>query len=200
MLAQQLIVHNEIVDAALAAGSTPLPARFGTFFTDDAACIADLTRRASALRRILERVEGCVELTALVVPSTSRLLRELEPVGPRPELHEQHAGRRYMESLRAHSNQDAAIRTRAMLLIERLSSGVRSVVRQETRGRSVNGVYSVSHLVPRASQDAYREAVSAVAPGPDFRIVVSDPRAPYSFARDQEDSPGHDSGSLSSND
>src|SRR5438309_5117520 len=41
----QALVHNEVVNAALATGRTPLPARFGMYFLDDATCANALVDR-----------------------------------------------------------------------------------------------------------------------------------------------------------
>src|SRR5512138_3056208 len=72
-LAAQALLHNEIVDAALATGRTPAPARYGSRFPDDAACVADLTHRAPELRTILDHVSGAVEMPTLLVPLELRL-------------------------------------------------------------------------------------------------------------------------------
>src|SRR3982751_5902236 len=53
-LVAQALLHNEIVNAALATGRTPAPARYGSRFADDATCLADLARRRDELLSVLE--------------------------------------------------------------------------------------------------------------------------------------------------
>src|SRR4051812_29869187 len=53
--------HDAVVEAALATGATPVPARFGQRFDNDEACLEAIERRASAVERLLSTVQGFVE-------------------------------------------------------------------------------------------------------------------------------------------
>src|SRR5437764_4874191 len=94
--------HDAVVEAALQTGTTPVPARFGQRFRDDDACRAALSSRATSVESLLATIQGFVEMTLIITPSTRRMLRDLQPVIPEmlePSLRP--PGRRYPETLRA---------------------------------------------------------------------------------------------------
>jgi hypothetical protein len=74
--------HDAVVEAALETGSTPVPARFGQRFDDDEACRAALNSRGPTVETLLATMQGLVEMTLLITPSTRRMIRDLEPVIP----------------------------------------------------------------------------------------------------------------------
>jgi len=192
-LASQALLHNEIVDAAMATGRTPAPARYGSRFPDDAACVADLTRRADELRAILDRVAGAVEIPTLLVPEKLRAT-SIE----RPSSRDPAAGRQYLEAIRARVADENRRRSAAEREASRLLASLGDLVRDEARTFTAAGVMSIAHLVSRASVDRYRAAVSAFVPAENFRVVKGEPRAPYSFASPSTgDRSGHDSSSPS---
>src|SRR5262245_60128268 len=67
--------HDAVVEAALETGSTPVPARFGQRFDDDDACRAALANRSMSVESLLADVQGFVEMTLIITPSTRRMLR-----------------------------------------------------------------------------------------------------------------------------
>ena len=190
-LAAQALRHNEIVNAALATGRTPAPARYGSRFPDDAACVADLTHRTGELRAILDRVAGMVEIPTLLVP------RELaSPPLQKPSSALPAAGRRYLESIRARALDEGRRRSAADREAARIRAHVGDLVRDEARTLNGAGVMSIAHLVPAAAVDRHREAMAAFVPEENFRVVIGEPRAPYSFSsRPRSDRSGHDSSS-----
>src|SRR5439155_13832141 len=117
-LVERALVHNEIVDAALATGRTPLPARFGSRFVDDEACITDLDRHSGELAAMLSRVAGGVEMSVLIVPtgpapkSFSKPTRSYEPF----------AGRRYLEAVRERTRDEEQRRAAADHMAARITS------------------------------------------------------------------------------
>ena len=192
-LAAQALLHNEIVDAALATGRTPAPARYGSRFSDDETCIADLTRRAGELRAILDHVAGTVEMPTLLVPHELR-----DTSTERPSSRDPSAGRRYLESIRARVADENHRRAMAEHEASRLRASVGDLVRDEARSFTGAGMMSIAHLVSRGAVDQYRRAIATFVPGENFRLVRGEPRAPYSFASPLTDSrSGHDSGSPS---
>ena len=192
-LAAQALLHNEVVDAALATGRTPAPARYGSRFPDDAACMADLRRRAGELRAIIDRVAGAVEIPTLLVPHELRT-KSIE----KPSSNDAAAGRRYLESIRARVAEDERRRSTAEHEASRLRASLGDLVRDEARSFTAAGVMSIAHLVSREAVDRYREAMASFAAGENFRVVRGEPRAPYSFASPSSPFPsGHDSGSPS---
>ena len=179
-----VLAHNEVIGAALATGRTPIPARFGQRFADDPPCLADIERRSDALCRALAKVAGCVEMGIVLAPSTSRVLRNLEPIPiparPRPE--EPRAGRRYLEGQRSRALTNEARRLAGDTELRRLTAAVTHLVRDESKGIATTGVASVSHLIRRDDAQAYRAALDAVVPASGFRMLITGPRAPYSFS------------------
>lgn len=192
-LAAQALLHNEIVNAALATGRTPAPARYGSRFPDDADCVADLTHRVGELRAILDHVAGTVEVPTLLVPCELRTARTQRPRSGDPA-----AGRRYLESIRTRVLDDDRRRLAAEREASRLRARIGDLVRDEARSFTATGVMSIAHLVSTGAVDRYRQAMATFVPGENFRVVIGQPRAPYSFSSSPRDGwSGHDSGSPS---
>jgi hypothetical protein len=189
-LASQALLHNEVVNAALATGRTPAPARYGSRFADDAVCLADLGRRRRELVSVLEQVAGAVEMGVLLVPTTRERVPQSQPKSKEPA-----AGRRYLESLRSRAQDDERRRAAADTEASRIRALVNDLVRDERRSTTPSVALSISHLVPRERLDEYKESLQAFEPVGPFRIVMADPRAPYSFAEPKSSGAGHDSGS-----
>ncbi len=177
-------VHNDVVEAALAGDVTPLPARFGQVFADDAMCVADLGKRAASLTSALARVANMVEMGILIAPATVDAHRaESDVAGIDASV--PGAGRRYLAALREQERErkhwaDAVGRHIGSIEAE-LGALVRGTARVEPRRGVAAGV---AHLVPRESVSRYREIVRGHTAPTDFRLVIAGPRAPYSFADD----------------
>ena len=192
-LAAQALLHNAVVDAALSTGRTPVPARYGSRFPDDDACIADLARRAAELEATLQHVADAVEMPTLLVPPKLRT-KSLE----KPSSNDAAAGRRYLESIRLRVADEQRRRSAAEREASRLRMSVDELIRDEARSFTAAGVMSIAHLVSREAIARYREAIAMFEPGEDLRVVRGEPRAPYSFASPQSAvRGGHDSGSPS---
>jgi hypothetical protein len=186
--------HDAVVDAALQTGATPIPARFGQRFVDDAACIDAIERRAAALGALLESLQGLVEMTLLIAPSTRRMLADLEPVIPEMlEPDQPGAGRRYLEKLRAREASTGAVGRATDELAVRLSSASSAFVRSENVHQTVTPMplRTISHLIVRDDVDDYRRAVGAVERGREFQVLMIGPRAPYSFCALESGTPGN---------
>ena len=190
-LVTQALLHNEVVNAALRTGRTPAPARYGSNFSDDATCIADLDHRSAALEATLARIADSVEIAVLLVPTNG-----VTPIhaATRPSADEPAAGRRYLESVRHRTRQEQQRRASAEAEAERLGSAVGPYIRAEVRSLAPTGVMSVAHLVRNADVASYRSAVAGFVATGAYRIVVGETRAPYSFADSGLDHIGHDSG------
>ena len=65
--------HDAVVEAALETGTTPVPARFGQRFENDDACRAALSSRAASVESLRSTIQGFVEMTLLLTPSTRRM-------------------------------------------------------------------------------------------------------------------------------
>ena len=123
--------HDAVVEAALETGSTPVPARLGQRFASDEACRDALVRQSSSVESLLTTMQGFVEMTLILTPSTKRMIRELEPV--LPEMFEEGgpgAGKRYLESLRAREEATGAVRRALDVLQQRLGQAAEPFVRR----------------------------------------------------------------------
>ncbi|HTE44929.1 MAG TPA: GvpL/GvpF family gas vesicle protein [Gemmatimonadaceae bacterium] len=185
--------HDAVVEAALETGTTPVPARFGQRFDDDDACRAALVRRASSVESLVTTMQGFVEMTIIITPSTRRMLRDLEPVIPEM-LEPQTRGNspRYLDKLRATENASGAVSHATDGLADQIRLATVSVVRRSTVHQSVTPMplRTISHLVARDDITAYKRAVRTVQSAGEFRFLVIGPRAPYSFCGLTDDSGG----------
>jgi hypothetical protein len=175
--------HDAVVQAALDTGTTPAPVRFAQQFESDEACRRELDRVADAIAAMLAALQGFVEMTLILTPSTQRMLRDLEPVIPQPHAERSGAGRQYLETLRAREAASAAVRRAMDPLAERLTWAAEPFVRRTTTHAEQlrMPMRTISHLVARDHIEAYRHAVQAVPGGADCRFLVVGPRPPYSF-------------------
>jgi hypothetical protein len=176
--------HDAVVEAALEMGSTPVPARFGQRFADDDACRDALSSRAASVERLVTTVQGFVEMTLVLTPSTRRMLRDLQPVLPEMfDLDSSGTGRRYLEALREREDATGAVRSaldELALQLDIATSGW--VVRSATHDQITRlPLRTISHLIARGSIPQYCRAVDEVKPGGEFRFLLIGPRAPYSF-------------------
>jgi hypothetical protein len=121
------------------------------------------------------------------------MLRELQTVSLHDIRADQaHAGRRYLEALRASAHAEERRDAFIDSIADRLSAAVAPYAREERRQhfrRQASGAVMASlvHLLPRPDADAYRVAAQRVEPPAGFQIVVAGPRAPYSFSNDRGD-------------
>ena len=175
--------HDAVVEAALDTGSTPVPARFGQRFQDDDACRAALANRATSVGSLLATMQGFVEMTLIITPSTRRMLRDLEPV--LPEMLDASApGRAYLESLRKREAATGAVTDAINTLAAALEEAAGSLVRRATVHQAITPLplRTISHLIAREDVARYKEAITGVRVGGEFRFLLIGPRAPYSFS------------------
>ena len=176
--------HDHVVEAALHTGITPLPARFGQRFDDDAACRAAVGQWSESMAHLLAALAGSIEMTLLVTPSTRRMLRDLQPV--QPDSFDQvpaTRGRAYLESIRAKDHAAREMHAATAAFADRVSAAVASFVLRSAPHQPVTRLpmLTVSHLVPRVSAEPYRATAVRVPTGGQLRLLVIGPRAPYSF-------------------
>lgn len=177
--------HDAVVEAALETGTTPVPARFGQRFDDDDACAAAIASRAASVESVLADIQGCVEMTLIVTPSTRRMIRELEPVIPEmlePEV--RGAGRKYLQTLARREAVTGAVKNAIDELARVLGAAVGDLIRRVAIHDTVTPLLlrTISHLIARPDVSRYKEAVSGVQTSREFRYLVIGPRAPYSFS------------------
>ena len=180
--------HDAVVEAALETGSTPVPARFGQRFADDDACAARADQpRPTSVESLLASMQGFVEMTLIITPSTRRMLRDLEPVIP--EMFEPavrgHGPALPRDAARARGGDGRRRRTRRTNSRRRLAEATESVRAPVARSiRPATPTAASDHLASawRATTSAnYRRAVATVEREREFQFLVIGPRAPYSF-------------------
>lgn len=176
--------HDAVVEAALQTGTTPVPARFGQRFADDDACRSALSSRATSVESLLSTMQGFVEMTLIITPSTRRMLRDLQPVIPEMlEPPTRGAGRHYLESLQAREAATGAVRTAMDKLANALSAAAEPFVHRAAVHEQLTRLpfRTISHLILRESIPDYKRAVGDVPSDLEFRFLLIGPRAPYSF-------------------
>jgi hypothetical protein len=193
--AAQALLHNEIVNAALTTGRTPAPARYGSRFADDATCLADLERRHKELASVLAQLADTIEMGVLLVPTTSS-----RAPASRAKSAEPSAGRRYLESIRTRIREEEDVRTAAEGEAARIDLLVGDITRDSRRNMTPSRAMSIAYLIRRDSLSECRARLRSFQPMDRFRLVIGEPRAPYSFASPKAPGSGHESGSQNRSD
>jgi gas vesicle protein GvpL/GvpF len=177
--------HDAVVEAALDTGTTPVPARFGQRFASDDACREALRNRAASVESVLADVQGTVEMTLILTPSTRRMIRDLEPMLPEMfDADTEAPGRRYLDSLRRREAVTGAVKSAMDELAAMLNRAAGTLVRRATVLEQVSPLplRTISHLVARNDVSDYKSAVTSVEAGGELRFLLIGPRAPYSFS------------------
>jgi hypothetical protein len=177
--------HDAVVEAALETGSTPVPARFGQRFDNDDACVAAIVSRAASVESLLDDLQGHVEMTLIVTPTTRRMINDLEPLMPEMvDTGMPGVGRAYLDSLRKREMATGAVRGAIDTLARRLMEAVASIApRVAIHDTSTPmPLRTISHLVLRRDVAAYRSALAALDGDGQSRFMLIGPRAPYSFS------------------
>jgi len=175
---ERVRAHDAVVRCALGA-ETPLPARFGQTFTDDAMVVARVRERETALHGALERVRGKVEMTVRVRPTLD--VRDASPVVREGGS----SGRAYLVRLRERHRTEQMWRDAADIIRRRVIEAAGSLVHAEAMATIAKPErwLSISHLIVRGDIMSYRAALDALAArDPTLSLAVSGPWAPYSFA------------------
>lgn len=176
------VAHDRVVSAAIESGVTPVPARAGQIFSDDAECLERLEEQAERYASALERLDGCVEMTVTVELKPEA---ELEAVSESPAETESGGGpgKRHLLALRARAQQGNRVRNVAVDVAAGLSSLVADLARDtavRAHAHPRPGV-AVSHLVARERSGVYRARLAGYQIGNHAAAVVTGPTAPYSF-------------------
>ena len=162
---EDIRAHDHALQSVVHHGSTTAAVRFGqTFESDD-----EIRRHVSELRepmtQLLERCEGCVEMRLLLAVAPEVAGEQAPDVsGP---------GRAYLEGLRK-----AGARALGLGLQAALGPVVRAELVETLRSGRIGVVFS--HLILRADESAYRDAVASLPALAEAQVVG--PLALYSFA------------------
>jgi hypothetical protein len=180
-----LIAHNRVISSVLKA-TTPAPCRFGTML-GRRDLEAYISSSRDAIRSLLARVAGCVEMTLRVASIDGGSLSQCEdiqaPPGILPE--PRGPGTRFLEEkMREASGQNiAARRTQAILDWADSRFGALVKGRVARLGVETPAVTHIGHLLERTRIEQYRELLGvAQNDRHDLRLSISGPWAPYSFA------------------
>jgi len=185
---ERLKAHDAVCAAALGAGETPLPVRFGQTFADDGAVVVAIASRRQALAQRLARVAGCVELRVVASrqPATSGSASgEFQEVQSReaPESAEG-PGTAFLRE-RAQSRRDELARERWCEAIRRSIAGAAMACIVDQRPcEARRGLVYFPLLVRRADLDRCRAIIAASLPPAERPLAVLGPFPPYSFAGD----------------
>ena len=171
--------HAAVVAAALATGETPLPARVGQTFPDDAALARELAARSRDLAGAVARLRGKVEMTLVVqLPEASASARPAEA-------HREVAttGRAYLEQLRARYAGIESGKVAGERIREAARASLGDLV-SEDAVVPVRGArrFIVAHLVERGMADEWRRRAQLLSIEGSTRTFVAGPLPPYSFA------------------
>ena len=175
-------VHDAVVDAALATGTTPVPARFGQRYESDAECLTVLARHAGEMTALLARVDGLVEMTVV-----ARL--EDAAVSDRGPARDSDSapGHAYLARRKAELASERNVQRLAAAVQRRIHDAVQPLARDEVARLAPapgGGTLSLSHLVPRDAVAEYRRTVANCGTDPDLPPCVTlGPHAPYRFVR-----------------
>jgi len=138
----------------------------------------------------LSSIQGLVEMTILITPSTRRMLRELEPVIP--EMFEPDVagtGRKYLETLRSREAATGSSARATDALARRVGEATANIVRKSLN--HLSGPFrTISNLLSRDDVAEFKRAVALVDRGLEFQFLVIGPRAPYSFSALKSDRGG----------
>lgn len=171
--------HNQVVEAALTEEATPVPARFGQWFTAPAALEEKLREGAAVHEESLRRVAGAVEFGLRVAEV------EAPPASAPAAVPEATTGRAYLEALAVRAAAGRSRDARGREIAARIASVLGPVVRQERieSAQSRHEVVRLAHLVARRDVESYRAGVAAARRRhPELRFLLSGPWPPYSFA------------------
>jgi hypothetical protein len=171
--------HHAVVQAALRAGVTPVPLRFGQWFVSAEAAADAVAARADAWNAALRRVHGCVEYGI-------RIEADVPNVAAR-DVRGSHAGAgtAYMQELLRVRAQDEVRRGAAEALVAFVAERAGPLVRAAhvAPARGAGALVELAHLVTREDEEEYRKLIRDVASArADVRILVTGPWPPWSFA------------------
>lgn len=176
--------HHAVVDAAFAA-TTVLPMRLATVYLDDSRAREVLVREAARLGRLLDLLDGQVELGLKVYADAAAARRPAAaPTATSP-------GRAYLQRRRTEQRQSRDLYREAAQLAEEAARLADSLARARVVHRPQQGelaatraenIANEAYLVPAGSAAAFRDRLTALAADtPGVFVEVTGPWAPYSF-------------------
>jgi hypothetical protein len=184
---ERVKAHDAICAAALAAGETPLPVRFGQTFTDDAAVASAIAARRPALRELLGRLAGCVELRVVVTRGreTSDQANALaDENAAMPAGGTRGRGTAFLRRLAQQGRADLARDVGCEELRHAVRAAAAAYIVEQQQCEAARGVSYFPLLVRRSELGARRAAIAASLPSQGIEAALLGPFPPYSFAGD----------------
>lgn len=189
---ERVRAHDAVCAAALVAGETPLPIRFGQTFADDGAAASAIASRRPALRERLARVAGCVELR--VVVSRGRDPTEARPSADDPVFERDVAegegdaprgrGTAFLRRLAREGRADLAREVGCEEVRHAVRASAKPFIVDQQRCEAARGMSYFPLLVRRSELDACRAAINSGLPADGIEASLFGPFPPYSFAGD----------------
>ncbi len=178
---ERIRAHDRVVRAAMDAGFTPVPVRFGQVASNDDDVRAHLESRDYLPD--LARVSGCVEFGIRVVDPDAPAGVAHAHAGTGAGREQTGSGAAYMRTLASRVHAAERSRARSLDAARALDEGLAEWVREarvEASERPPGAL--VAHLVQTSAADTYAERARALTRGHSpLRIVVTGPWPPYSF-------------------
>ena len=179
--------HDAVCAAALAAGETPLPVRFGQTFTDDAAVASAIAARRPALRERLGRVAGCVELRVVVTRGRETSAQVDALAGENtatPASGTRGRGTAFLQRLAQQGRADLAREVGCEELRHAVRAAAAGYIVEQQRCEAARGVSYFPVLVRRSELGTSRALIAASLPSQEIEAALLGPFPPYSFAGD----------------
>ena len=175
--------HNRIVDALMSRHAV-LPMRFGSTACHDRLAAA-LESRQPAMRRVLDRVHGKVEIAVRVVSTLPESRADSSASHQSEEAWS--SGTDYLRSRMAHHRRSAPVSTGnpavATSLLARLEAMSADVLWERASAQPLP--IEASFLIPRHGVENFVDAAEALAScNPELAVNCTGPWAPYSFVTD----------------
>jgi len=184
-LRQDMKAHAALLNK-LAEQQTVLPFRFGVVFPDDPSVIARLLQPAyDRLTKLLEELDGAIELTLRATYVEQRVLQEVVAENPRLVSSSARRVRSYQARVDLGQRVARAIEAKQHHDAKRLFGVLRPFVRAAQFGRPLKELMllNASMLVERASLPQFDRALAKIHNAEHDRIELDciGPLPPYSF-------------------
>jgi len=177
----ELLAYARAVEA-FSRGETIVPMRYGCCVGTINQVRAWVAGRATELRGLLERLEGCVEMGVRIVPSRASTTRRAAAAAAlrAAALAPRNAGAAYLAARRNELALDDWIEQAAQDARIGLCALARECV-METAAPGQRPMVSLYFLVEKARLTALRAAFARIAAAADAAMLLSGPWPPYNF-------------------
>ncbi|MFH8560211.1 GvpL/GvpF family gas vesicle protein [Streptomyces sp. NPDC017988] len=195
-LADTARAHQRVI-AALTSVTCPLPLRLATVFRDDSGVRTMLQEGADRFRRVLERIDGCVEWGVKVHLESEDPSRERSAGASAPAPDKPRTGRDYLRQRRSRQTAQEEGRQRAEAFAQglheklaRRADDARLHAPQNSALSKAPGqnILNAAYLVPRAHSEEFVELVDETKDeereSSGLRVELTGPWAAYSFTTD----------------